>query len=135
MKKWKIWWAGEETIRIGQGLTQPHSLTNFDIQKHNQNKPRFNGVYSRNNLPKKNGRYVINVYKYKSNGPLWIALHVGASHTSTYFDSFGVEHIPNKTEKFIDNRIFITTIFRIHTYNSIICGYFALDFMLKGENC
>ena len=71
----------------------------------------------------------------KSTGPLWIALHVGASHTSTYFDSFGVEHIPNKTEKFIDNRIFITTIFRIHTYNSIICGYFALDFMLKGENC
>ena len=29
-----------------------HPLTNFEIQKLYQNKPRFNGVYSRNNLPK-----------------------------------------------------------------------------------
>ena len=29
-----------------------HSLTNFEIQRYYQNKPRFNGVYSRNNLPK-----------------------------------------------------------------------------------
>ena len=27
-------------------------LTNFEIQKYYQNKPRFNGVYSRDNLPK-----------------------------------------------------------------------------------
>ena len=31
----------------------PYTLTNFEIQKYYQNKPRFNGVYSRNNLPKK----------------------------------------------------------------------------------
>ena len=30
----------------------PHPLTNFEIQKHYQNEPRFNGVYSRDNLPK-----------------------------------------------------------------------------------
>ena len=30
----------------------PHPLTNFEIQNYNQNKPKFNGVYSRNNLPK-----------------------------------------------------------------------------------
>ena len=37
----------------------PHSLTNFEIQKYYQNEPKFNGVYSRNNLPKiKNGAYV-----------------------------------------------------------------------------
>ena len=28
----------------------PHFLTNFEIQKYYQNKPRFNGVYSRDNL-------------------------------------------------------------------------------------
>ena len=28
----------------------PHLLTNFDIQKCYQNEPKFNGVYSRNNL-------------------------------------------------------------------------------------
>ena len=31
----------------------PHPLTNFEIQKYYQSKPRFNGVYSRNNLTKK----------------------------------------------------------------------------------
>ena len=30
----------------------PNSLTNFEMQKYYQNKPKFNGVYSRNNLPK-----------------------------------------------------------------------------------
>ena len=29
-----------------------HALTNFEIQKYHQNEPRFNGVYSRNNLSK-----------------------------------------------------------------------------------
>ena len=30
----------------------PHLLTKFEIQKYYQNEPKFNGVYSRNNLPK-----------------------------------------------------------------------------------
>ena len=34
-------------------LIPPHPLTNFEIQKY-KNEPRFNGVFSRNNLPKKN---------------------------------------------------------------------------------
>ena len=39
-----------------------HLLTNFEIQKYYQNEPRFNGVYSRNNLPRiKDGAYVINL--------------------------------------------------------------------------
>ena len=28
-----------------------HPLTNFEIQKYYQNEPRFNGVFSRDNLP------------------------------------------------------------------------------------
>ena len=41
--------------------------TNFEIQKYYQNKPKFNGVYSRKNLPKiKDGPYVINRDEYKS---------------------------------------------------------------------
>ena len=40
----------------------PHPLTNLEIQKYYQNESRFNGVYSRNNLPKlKDGAYVINL--------------------------------------------------------------------------
>ena len=31
----------------------PHPLSNFEIQRYYQNEPRFNGVFSRNNPPKK----------------------------------------------------------------------------------
>ena len=40
----------------------PHLLTNFEIEKYYQNEPKFNGDYSRNNLPKiKDEVYVINL--------------------------------------------------------------------------
>ena len=43
-------------------LMQPHHLRNFEIPKYYQNEPRFNGVYSRNNLPKiKEEAYIINL--------------------------------------------------------------------------
>ena len=47
-----------------------HPLKNFEIQKYYQNKPRFNGIYSRNNLPEKikDGAYVINLDKYANVG-------------------------------------------------------------------
>ena len=32
---------------------EPHPLSNFQIQIYYQNKPTFNGVYSRNNVRKK----------------------------------------------------------------------------------
>ena len=38
-----------------------HPLVNFEIQKYYQNEPKFNGVYSRNNLSKiKDGAHIIN---------------------------------------------------------------------------
>ena len=42
---------------------KPHPLTNFEIQKYYENESRFNGVFSRDNLPKKvkDGTYVINL--------------------------------------------------------------------------
>ena len=44
-----------------------HPLTNFEIQKYYQNESKFNGVYSRNNLPKtKDGANVINLNEFKS---------------------------------------------------------------------
>ena len=45
----------------------PHPLTDFKLQKYYKNEPRFNGVYSRNNLPKiKNGTFEIKLNEYKS---------------------------------------------------------------------
>ena len=43
----------------------PHPLTNFEIQKYYQNEPRFNGIFSRDNLQKiKDGPYRINLDEY-----------------------------------------------------------------------
>ena len=47
----------------------PFPLANFEIQIYHQNEPKFNGIFSRNDLPKvKNGAYVINLDEYKSIG-------------------------------------------------------------------
>ena len=45
-----------------------HPLTNIEISEYYINEPRFNGVYSRNNLPKtiKKGAYVINLDEYEN---------------------------------------------------------------------
>ena len=53
-------------------------MTNFEIKDYYENELRFNGVYSRDNLPKtiKNGAYVINLDKYADVGTNWIALYV-----------------------------------------------------------
>ena len=78
--------------------------------KYYENEPKFNGVYSRNNLSKINDRtYTINLDEYKSIGTHWIALHVNAKNV-TSFDSFGVEHILEEINKFIGNKNTITTI-------------------------
>ena len=75
------------------------SSTNFEIQKYYQNKLKFNGVYSRNNLPKiKNRANVTNLDKHKLIGNHWIALYVNNNNV-TYFDSFGVENNPQKREE------------------------------------
>ena len=41
----------------------PNHLPNFEIKNSYENEPRFNDVYSRDNLPKtiKNGAYVVNL--------------------------------------------------------------------------
>ena len=115
----------------------PHPLTNFEIQKYYQNEAKFNGVYSRNNLSKiKDAAYIINLDAYKSIGTHWIDLYVNAKN-ATYFDSFGVEHIPKEISKFVGNKNITTNIYRIQVYNSIVCGYFCIgfiDFMLKGKS-
>ena len=84
-----------------------HPLTNFEILKYHQNKPRLNSVYSRNNLPKtKDGAYLINRDEFKSIGTHWIAFYVDgnderSSYDAMYFDRFGVKNIPKEVKKVI----------------------------------
>ena len=103
-----------------------------------QNEPRFNGVYSRDNLPDtiKVGAYVINLDEYSDTGTHWIALYVNTK-TVTYFDRFGVEHIPKEVKKCIDNKKIIANIFRIQAHDSVMCGLFCtgfIDFMFNGNS-
>ena len=71
-----------------------HPLINIEINEYYNNEPRFNGVYSRNNLPKtiKKVAYVINLDEYENTGTHWVALFVKPKYT-VCFDSFGIEHI------------------------------------------
>ena len=147
--------SGNGIVRAGAGkgskkklnsLLPFHPLTNIEINEYYKNEPRFNGVYSRNNLPNKikKGAYVINLDEYENAGAHWVSLFVKPKYT-VYFDSFGVEHIPKEINKFVANsdttkssyleRI-KSNIFRIQAYNSIMCGYFCIEFinyMLKGK--
>ena len=121
----------------------PHPLTNFETQKYYQNEPRFNRVYSRNNLPKlKDEAYVINLDEYESVESHWIALYVNgdnvvAPNDVTYFDSFKVEHITKEIKNFIGNKNITINIFRVQSSDSIMCGCFCIrfiGFMLKGKS-
>ena len=103
-----------------------------------QDEPRFNGVYSRDNLPRKikDEAYVINLDEYSDIGTHWIALYV-STKTVTYFDSFGAEHIPKEIKNIINNKNIIANILRLQAYDSVMCGYFYVgffDFMFKGNS-
>ena len=135
--------AGEGFLRTGKGIKKEalmpgHPLTNFQIQEYYKNEPRFNDVYSRDNLPKtiKNGAYVINLDEYEVAGTNWIPLYV-KDNEITYFDSFGAEHVPKEIKKLIEHKNIKTNIFRIQADNSIMCGYFCIgfiDFMFAGKS-
>ena len=102
-------------------------------------------MYSRNNLPNKikKGAYVINLDEYENNVTDCVSLFVKPKYT-VYFDSFGVEHIPQEINKFIRSKELghavrneiKSNIFRIQAYDSIMCGYFCIEFinyMLKSK--
>ena len=155
---------GDGIVRAGSGskkknlnlLLPFHPLTNIEISEYYKIEPRFNGVYSRNNLANKikKGAYVINLDEYENTGTHWVSLFVKANEV-IYYDSFGIEHIPEEINKFIGNEQSSTakpsslersakarnkkikaSIFRIQAYDSIMCGYFCIEFvnyMLKGK--
>ena len=135
--------AGDGIVRAGEGskknsLLAFHPLTNIEISEYYSNEPRFNGVYSRDNLPKitKKIAYVINLDEYENTGTHWIALFI-KTNEFIYFVSFDIEYIPKEIKKFIgSNKKIKANIFRIQAYDSIMCGYFCIEFinyMLKGK--
>ena len=143
--------AGDGIVRAGEGnvvsrakgdgskkklnsLLPFHPLTNIELSEYYKNEPRFNGVYSRNNLPNKikKGAYVINLDEYENTGTHWVSLFVKANEV-IYFDSFSVEHIPKEINKFIDNdttkssslKRIKSNIFRIQAYVQLCADIFV----------
>ena len=112
----------------------PHPLTNFELEMYYENERRFNGVFLRNNLPLKikDGAYVTYFDEYADVGTHWIALFCNRNEI-VYFDSFGVEHVPEEIKEFVGNKNIKANIFRVQANNSVMCGYFCIgfiDFML-----
>ena len=76
----------------------------------------------------KDRAYVINLDKYSDIGTHWIAFYVNNENV-TYFDSFGVEYIPKKFKKFINDKNIIANIFRLQAYDSVLCGCLCIGFI------
>ena len=98
---------------------------------------KFNGVYSRNNLTKniKDRAYVINLDEYSGIGTHQIASFCRTNEI-VYFNSFGVEHVPEEIKNFIGYENITGNIFRVQANNSIMCGYSCIlfiNYMLEGK--
>ena len=110
----------------------PHPLTIFEIKKYYQNESKFNGVFSRDNMPKKikDEAYVINLDEYADVGTHWIALFCNRSEI-VYFDGFSVEYVPDEIKEFIGNKNIKAKIFRVQVNNWIMCGFaFEMDSLI-----
>ena len=106
------------------------------MQVYYQNEPRFYGVYYYLLDKIKDAAYVVNLDEYSDIGTHWVSLYVN-NKTVTYFDSFGVEHIPKEIKKFINNKSIIADVFKIQAYDLVMRGYFCIgfiDFMFKGKH-
>ena len=116
----------------------PHPLTSLKIQRYYQNESRFNGVYSRDNIPDeiKVETYITSLDEYADIGTHWIALYMNGN-VVTYFDSFEVEHIPKEIKKLITGSTITTNIVRIQAYGSLMRRYICIGFinlMLMGKS-
>ena len=136
--------AGDGIVRGGSGSKKTPKFTvtfssfnKYRISEYYKNELRFNGVYSRNNLPNKikKGAYIISLDEFENTGTHWVSLFFKTNEV-IYFDSFGVEHIPKEINKFIGNKNIKSNLFRLQAYDSIMCGYYCVEFinyMLKGK--
>ena len=83
----------------------------------------------------KDRAYLINLDEYADVRTHWIVLFCKRSEI-VYFDSFGVEHVPEEIEEFMGNKNIKANIFWVQTNNWIMCGYFCvgfIDFMHVGK--
>ena len=97
---------------------------------------RFNGTFSRNNLPRiKDGANVINFDTKKRKVTHWVSLFIDLN-LAVYFDSFGIAYIPLKVLNKIKEKSVTHNIFRIQDNESIMSEFYCISFieyMLTGK--
>ena len=72
------------------------STSNNAIKSYFIYKPRFNGIYSRDKVPRRKKRaYVINIDKKRSH---WVSLFINTNKV-VQFDSLGIEYTPQSALK------------------------------------
>ena len=91
---------------------------------------------SRNNLLRiKDGADVINLDDKNSKETHWVSLLIN-KNTAIYFDSFGIEYIPQEALSKIRDKSITHNIFRIQDSESIMCGFYCnafIEYMLAGK--
>ena len=103
-------------------------VKHLKISKRYENDCRFNGVFSRNNLIRiKDGVYAINSDDKKSKGAHWVSFFI-YRNISVYFDSFGIEYIPQEVLNKIEDKSVIHNIFLIQDDDSIMCEFYCTTF-------
>ena len=140
-KRYK-WKSSQKSRKINKGqinenfLDLLHPLNNFEITNCFNYELRFNGVFSRNNLLKiKDGPYVINLSDKNSKRTHWVSLFID-KHLAVYFNSFGIEYIPQKVLNRIKGKSITHNIFRRQINESIMCRFFCIafiEYMLAGK--
>ena len=70
----------------------------------------------------------MNLDEYADLSAYWIASFFNRSEI-VYFNSFNVEHAPKEIKEFIGNKNIIANIFWVQTKNSVIYGYFCIEFI------
>ena len=98
-------------------------MSNIKITKYFNYKPRLNGVFLRDNLPRTDdGMSVINLDNKRSKGKDWVSLFTDRN-VDVYLNSFGIEFVPEEVLNKIKQKSMIQSIFRIQDDDSIMCGF------------
>ena len=72
--------------------------------------------------------YVINLDGKNKKGTYWVSLFIDRN-TAVYFDSFGIEYIPQEVLNKIKDKSITHNIFRIQDNKSIMCGFYCITFI------
>ena len=113
------------------------SVLKRKVPKYYDQDCRFHDVFSRDNLPKiKDEAYVTNPNDKQSEGTHWVSLFVDKDN-AVYFDSLGIEYIPQEVLSKIKDKSITRKIFGIQDDGSIMCRFcfiVFIEYMFPGKN-